>query len=122
MKAKDYETAVGHFQMAISIVEDSNILRKLGEAFEKLGDVTQAELYYTRAIRRNLRHPSAYVELIGMLIDRERFGEAASFLKAADLRRSQHPVLEQYRSILSQSQQSKQVPLVEKSGGNTAEL
>ena len=76
MKENDFDRAIEHFRKALVILKDGNIFRKTGEAYEKVGNKGRAKELYIKAIERNKRHPAAYVELIGMLIEDFEFEEA----------------------------------------------
>ena len=76
MKEKDFDRAIEHLRKALIILKDGNIFRKAGEAYEKAGNKRKAKDLYIRAIERNMRHPAAYVELIGMLIEELELEEA----------------------------------------------
>ena len=89
-----------HFRKALTLLNDGNILRKAGEAYEGIGNVRKAETLYLKSIDRNRRHPAAYVELIGMYIEQKRFDEADLYLSYADTRAVKHLALEQYRLTL----------------------
>lgn len=98
MKQEEYETALNLFNKGLEMSgrKDFNLMRKVGEAYEKSGQFKEAETHYRDAIRLNTLHPAAYVELVGLLDDRNYKGDALSILHLASRRKVTHQVLDMY--------------------------
>ena len=97
MKERRYEKALNYFSRALSLCYDANILRKIGEAYEKLGNFVQAQRLFLMSIERNYRHPASYIDLIGILIDNKDSRRAEEILELADRHGVILPTLEKYR-------------------------
>lgn len=91
------EVARGHEQI------DFNLMRRVGEASEKLyQNKSEALLYYKNSIRMNYLHPAAYVELVGLYYDLKQYKHGLKVVTVAESRVPpvSHPSLSRYKEML----------------------
>lgn len=101
MQRRAYTEALELFNSGLKLSgdKDFNLMRKAGEASEKIGLLEQAELFYRNAISLNLLHPAAYIELMGMLHEGGKIEPALVALDLARRRGVHHEVLDYYHQV-----------------------
>ena len=102
LTSKRFDNALMQFRVGLNLSHDRdfNLMRKIGEASEKIGDKESARLYYEKAIQLNRLHPASYVELIGLLIESGQNSTAENYLHIAAERGVVHAALSHYNATL----------------------
>ncbi len=102
LTSKRYDNALMQFRIGLNLShnKDFNLMRKIGEASEKIGDKESARLHYEKAIQLNRLHPASYVELIGLLTELGQNSAAENFLHIAAERGVVHAGLSHYNATL----------------------
>lgn len=65
--AKDFLGAIKSLRIGLALTLDFQLLSKLGEAYEAIGEFGEANTMYKKSINANMLHPTAYVKALNLL-------------------------------------------------------